>query len=130
MMSTGDDDDFLAIPEDMPEAPGAAPPQPAGPPVMFLPAELDIFVNKVTLETYIFHGKKVNYEVIDHLEYNPKDYSVTVVFKDDSRLDLGVKIQWLIRPHFAKADNIFIVQTKNGETVDGTVVPLVNVGKI
>lgn len=129
MMSAGDDDDFLAIPDDLPESADGAKQAPKAPAVMFRPDELDIFINKITLEAYIFHGKKVNYEVIKHLEYNPKDYSVTVVFKDESRLDLGVKIQWLIRPHFAKAENIFIVQTKDGETVDGTTVPLINLGK-
>lgn len=106
-------------------APGAE-----GKPVgaLFKPEEMDIYTNKVTMETYIFHGKDVNYESLDHLVYNPDDYTVTVVKKDGSTMDLGVKIQWLVRPYFSKADEVSIVQTKDGESINGTVVPLKHKG--
>ena len=95
---------------------------------LFLPEELDIYVNKVTLEAYIFHSKKVEYDTLERLEYDPSDYSVAVVKKDGTRMDLGVKIQWLVRPYFTKANEIHIVQTKDGESINGTVVPLVHKG--
>jgi hypothetical protein len=85
---------------------------------------MDIYCNKVTREVFIFHGKVVDYESLDYLEYNPADYSVDVVLKNGSRMDLGVKIQWLVRPYFTKAQEIMIVQTKDGESVNGTSVLL------
>lgn len=91
---------------------------------LFSPEDMDIYVNKVTHEAYIFHAKDVNYDQIDHLEYDPKEKRVDVVMKDSTRKDLGVKIQWLVRPYFTKAKEISIVQTKDREPVDGTTVPL------
>lgn len=93
---------------------------------LFTPDEMDIYVNKVTLDSYIFHGKEIDYNSLERLEYDPTDYSVTVVHKDATTQDLGVKIQWLVRSYFTKASDINIVQTKDGETVDGCVVPLVH----
>ncbi|MGB0720548.1 MAG: hypothetical protein ACPGRX_08740 [Bdellovibrionales bacterium] len=97
-------------------------------PVLFLPEEMDIYCNKVTLESYIFHGKDVEYDPIHYLEYDPKEKRVDVVMRDSSRLDLGVKIQWLVRPYFTKAREVSIVQTKDREPVDGTIVPLIHKG--
>lgn len=86
--------------------------------------DFDIYINKVTEETYIFHGPDLTYPV-ERLEYNPDDYSVNVIGKDGQSRDLGVKIQWLIRPYFSKAKTVFIMKTKDGEVVDGIDVPLV-----
>ena len=94
--------------------------------VLFTPEELDIYVNKVTLEAYIFHGKDVEYAILERLEYDPQDYSVTVVKKDGTMLDLGVKIQWLVRAYFTRAKEVSIVQTKNGESINGIVLPLIH----
>jgi hypothetical protein len=99
---------------------------PGGKPILFKPEEMDIFCNKVTLDAYIFHGKTVDYESIDHLEYDPKNFTVDVVLKNGSVMDLGVKIQWLVRPYFTKAGHIHIIQTKDGESINGTMVPLVH----
>ncbi len=107
-------------------APGT--PTPAGKRALeplFLPDELDLFVNKVTLEAYIFHGKPVEQD-IERLEYDPEDHSITVVKKDGKLMDLGVKVQWLVRPYFTKAKEISIVQTKDGEAIEGFIVPLVH----
>ena len=93
---------------------------------LFLPDEMDIYVNKVTLDSYIFHGKEIDYNALERLEYDPTDYSVTVVYKDGTTQDLGVKIQWLVRSYFTKSKDINVVRTKDGETVDGCVVPLVH----
>ncbi len=97
-------------------------------PALFTADEMDIYCNKVTLESYIFHGKDVNYDPIHYLEYDPKEKRVDVVMKDGTRLDLGVKIQWLVRPYFAKSKEVSIVQTKDREPVDGTIVPLIHKG--
>ncbi len=94
-------------------------------PVLFTPDEMDIYVNKVTLEAYVFHGKTIDYETLERLEYDPEDYSVTVFKKDGTYMDLGVKIQWLVRPYFTKAHEVSIVQTKDGESINGIVIPLI-----
>jgi hypothetical protein len=97
--------------------------------VLFTPDEFDIFCNKVTLDTYIFHGKVVDYDAIDHLEFDHKSYDVDVVLKNGIRMDLGTKIQWLVRPYLGKAHEVSIVQTKDGQSVNGVVVPLKHVNK-
>lgn len=93
-------------------------------PALFLPEEMDIYCNKITKETFIFHGKTIDYDALERMEYNPKDYTVDVIQKDGTVLDLGVKIQWLIRPYFTKAEEIQIVQTKDGEAINGTFLPI------
>lgn len=93
---------------------------------LFTSRDFDIYVNRATLDIYFFHGKDVDYDSIDHLEYNHKTYTVDIIKKDKTRQDLGVKVQWLIRAYFSKAQQVNIVQTKDGETVKGTTVPLVH----
>lgn len=95
---------------------------------LFTPDELDIYVNKVTLEAYIFHSKPLDYDTLARLEYDPADHSVDVVKTDGTRTDLGVKIQWLVRPYFTKAEEINIVQTKDGQSINGKVIPLLHKG--
>jgi hypothetical protein len=90
---------------------------------LFMPKEVDLYVDKQTKETYIFHGKEIDYD-ISHLVYVPEDHSLIVVMNDKSRLDLGVKLGWLLRPHFIKAPHIIIARTEDGKTVDGTMIPL------
>ncbi len=97
---------------------------PDGKEALFTPDEFDIYVNKVTLEAYIFHGKKINYDAIDHLVYDPDEFRIDVMMSDGSALDLGVKIQWLVRAHLQRASEVSIVQTEKGESIDGKVVPL------
>jgi hypothetical protein len=91
---------------------------------LFTPEEMDIYCNKITREVFIFHGKTIDYDSMDYLEYDAKDYSVDVVMKDGTRMDLGVKLQWLVRPYFTKAPEIMVVQTKDGESINGTSLPL------
>ena len=98
-------------------------------PSLFLPDEMDIYCNKITKEAFIFHGKTIDYDTLERMEYDPEDYSVDVFLKDGSVLDLGVKIQWLIRPYFSKAEEVQIVQTKDGEAVNGTFIPITHKGK-
>ena len=98
-------------------------------PSLFHPDEMDIYCNKTTKESFIFHGKTIDYEALERMEYDPSDYSVDVFLKDGTVLDLGVKIQWLIRPYFTKAEEIQIVQTKDGEAINGTFLPITHKGK-
>lgn len=97
--------------------------------VLFTPEELDIYCNKITKEAFIFHGKTIDYDNLERMEYDPKTYEVTVYMKDGKVLDLGVKIQWLIRPYFSKATEVQIVQTKDGEAINGTFIPLSHKGE-
>lgn len=96
---------------------------------LFKPEELDIYANKLTCETFIFHSKKVDYEVIDHLEYDPDKHTLTIHRNDRKKMDLGVKIQWLVRPYITKTNEVSIVRTRDGVSIDGTVVPLVQKGE-
>ena len=93
-------------------------------PSLFMPDEMDIYCNKLTKETFIFHGKKLDYEALDHMVYDHKKHTTDVIMKDGSVLDLGVKIQWLVRPYFSKSEEVQIVQTKDGNAIDGTFIPL------
>lgn len=99
---------------------GAAPAKPRS---FFAPEDFDIYVNKVTGDTYIFHGPPLPHPV-DRLEFTTADNRVTVITKDGKAMDLGVKVQWLVRPYFKRAKTVYIVQTKNGETIDGIEVPM------
>ncbi len=92
--------------------------------VLFKSDEMDIYCNKITKEAFIFHAKDIDYASLERMEYNDKDYSVTVFKKDGTSVDLGVKIQWLIRPYFTKATEVQIVQTKDGNAINGTFLPL------
>lgn len=92
---------------------------------LFKEDEFDIYVNKTTLEAYIFHAPEIPHDIA-RLEYNPKDHSVTVVKKDGTQMDLGAKLQWLVRSYFIKAQEVNIVQTKDGKIVDGFIVPLIH----
>jgi len=68
----------------------------------------------------------VDYDSLDHMEYDPKDCSVEVHLKNGMIYDLGVKIQWLLRPYLSKAEEVQIVQTKDGEAINGTFIPLIH----
>lgn len=93
---------------------------------LFKPEELDIYSNKLTYESFIFHAKKIKYDELDHIVYNADDYSMTVCYKDGRTQDLGVKIQWLLRPYIKHAQEISIVRTKDKVAVDGVIIPLVH----
>lgn len=96
------------------------------PGALFQPEEFDIYVNKMTLEAYIFHEKTVDYSMIDHLEYDHKEYSVHIILASGARQDLGMKIQWALRPYWSQAREVSIVRTKNQKSQDGKTVPLIH----
>ena len=91
--------------------------------VLFKPEDMDIFCDKNTGFTYIFHGPELGC-TIDYMEYDPEIQRVTVYTKDGQKMDLGIRIQWLIRPHFAKPQDIFVIRTKDGQAMDGVEVEL------
>jgi hypothetical protein len=85
--------------------------------------DFDIYCDRKNGINYIFHGPELGC-TIDHLEYDPDTCHITVITNDRQRLDLGVRIQWLVRPYIAKEQNLFIIRTQNGETIDGVEVHL------
>jgi len=97
--------------------------------VMFQPDELDLYVNKVTLESFVFHGKELNYDELERAEYDPKNFTVNIFKTDGSEIDLGIKIQWLIRAYWSKSPNLYFVQTKDGKSIRGKSIPMTHKGK-
>lgn len=95
---------------------------------LFTPDEMDIYVNKITGENYIFYGKKIDTD-IKHIEFDHESCRMTVEMNDGRRMDLGVRIQWLIRPYIKKEQEIAVVRTKDGETIDGITVPVIHTNK-
>ncbi len=85
--------------------------------------DFDIYCDRENGKNYIFHGPELNC-TIDHLEYDHDTQRITVFTNDKQQLDLGAKIQWLIRPYIAKEQYLFIIRTENGEAIDGIEVEL------
>tara|TARA_B100001989_G_scaffold244208_2_gene212714 strand:- start:987 stop:1490 length:504 start_codon:yes stop_codon:yes gene_type:complete len=97
----------------------------AGPKRLFAnPDMFDIYCDCDADQNYIFHDGDLNCTV-DHLEYDPETQRITVYTNDGQKLDLGARIQWLVRPYIAKNQDIYIVRTENGKTIDGIQVPLI-----
>ncbi len=82
------------------------------------PNDFDIYCDRTKGINYIFHQCELNY-TIDHLEFDPETSRITVFSNDGQQVDLGAKIQWLVRPYIAKEQYLFIIRTQNGKTVDG-----------
>ena len=82
------------------------------------PDDFDIYCDRTKSENYIFHGPELNCD-IDHLEFNIFTCRIVVFTKDLRELDLGARIRWLIFPHLARDQYIFIVRTKDGKAIDG-----------
>lgn len=95
---------------------------------LFHPDDFDLYCNKITGEFYIFHGPVLEYEV-SIIEYDFDIQRIAVVLGDGTRLDLGVKVQWMIRPCVERAENVYIIQTKNGEAITGIEVSVKKVGE-
>ncbi len=87
------------------------------------PNDFDIYCDRDRDINYIFHGPDLNC-TIDHLEYDPDTQRITVFTNDSQRLDLGARIEWLVRPYIGKEQFLFIVQTKDGVPVEGVEVHL------
>lgn len=87
------------------------------------PDDFDIYCDREKSQNYIFHRCELDC-TIDHMEYNPETQRITVFTNDGQKLDLGAKIQWLVRPYIAREQNIFIIRTKDGKGIDGVEVHL------
>lgn len=87
------------------------------------PEDFDIYCDREKNVNYIFHGPELNC-TIDHLEYDPDTQHITVFTNDSQQLDLGAKIQWLVRPYIAKEQYLYIIRTKDGKAIDGFEVQL------
>ena len=92
--------------------------------VLFCPDEFDIYVNKSTYEANVYHGKMIAHGKIKNLIYLPEDHSVIVQFMKRFKLDIGVKLDWMVRSYFCAATEVSIVRTKDGKEVERTTVPL------
>ena len=92
---------------------------------LFKPDEMDIYVNKITGENYIFYGKTIDTN-IKHIEFDHVSCRMTVEMNDGRRMDLGVRIQWLIRPYIKKEQQIAVVRTKDGEALEAIMVPVLH----
>ncbi|MGQ0528135.1 MAG: hypothetical protein ACT4OY_08950 [Alphaproteobacteria bacterium] len=95
-------------------------------PALFQPKEINLYADKQTLEAFIFHDKKIDYDTIERLEYDPDKFTVDVIMKNGAVWDLGVKLQWLIRPYFTKVAEVMVVQTKDGQSIDGRLIPFIH----
>lgn len=82
------------------------------------PDDFDIYCDREKDVNYIFHGPELNC-TIDHLEYDPDTQRISVFTNDSQQLDLGAKIQWLVRPYIAKEQYLYIIRTKDGKAIDG-----------
>ncbi len=89
----------------------------------FQPDDFDLYANKITGESYIFHGPALPHD-IERLEYDDSDKCIYVITKDAQTIKLGEPLNWLIRPYFKREQEIFVVQTKDGNAIDGIEVPL------
>lgn len=87
------------------------------------PDDFDIFCDRERGRNYIFHGPELNC-TIEYLEYDPEIQRITVHTNDGQKLDLGTKIQWLVRPYIAREQNLYIIRTKDGQPIDGIEVRL------
>ncbi len=87
------------------------------------PDDFDIYCDRERGVNYIFHGPELNC-TIDHMEYDHDTQRIIVFTNDRQQLDLGTKIQWLVRPYIAKEQYIFVIRTANGKPIDGVEVHL------
>lgn len=94
---------------------------------LFSPDDFDIYCDREKEITYIFHGTDISRLNISRLEFHTSEFWAAVILDDGRRLDLGASIRWLVRGEWFKAKNIFIIQTKDGETIGGIEVPKVNI---
>lgn len=92
-------------------------------PLYFKPSEFDLFANKDTGEIYVFHGPELP-RLIERMELKDEDSRINVYTQDGGKYDLGMKVQWLLRPYFKRADKVYVVQTRDGEALEGYEIPM------
>lgn len=94
-------------------------------PVLFKPDDIDIIASKEAGEVYFYHAGTLP-GAVDRLEYDHADHSVIVCFVDGRKMDLGVKIQSLVRGAVESASEIMLSQTENRRILNETIVPVVH----
>lgn len=87
------------------------------------PEDFDIYCDRENGINYIFHGPELDC-TIDHMEYDHDTQRIEVITNDRQRMDLGARVQWLVRPYIARDQYLFIIRTENGEPIDGVEVHL------
>ncbi|NCC22457.1 MAG: hypothetical protein EOM26_08340 [Alphaproteobacteria bacterium] len=82
-------------------------------PALFKSSELEIVVNRKTIEVWIFHLPPLPIE-IETVEYDHKANTITFVSQAGKRYDLGIKPRHLTRPVIEKAERITVAQVYEG----------------
>lgn len=87
------------------------------------PDDFDILCDRAKGITYIFHQCDLDC-TIDHMEYDKDTQRITVFTTDGQKMDLGTRIQWMIRPYIAREQHIIVMRTKDGRAIEGEEVHL------
>jgi hypothetical protein len=93
------------------------------PSVLFKPGEFDLYVNPQNQDTYIFHGPRLS-SVLSQAHYDWDSHRITLVGSDGAQFDLGIVVTPMLRPYLEREERLYVVQTKDGEAVDGVEIPL------
>lgn len=94
-------------------------------PVLFKPDDIDIVASKKAGEVYFYHAGALP-GAVERLEYDHADHSVIVCFADGRKMDLGVKIQSLVRGAVESASEIMLSRTENRRILSETIAPVVH----
>ena len=93
--------------------------------VLFLEEEVDLYIKTDSHEAYVFHGKHIDYGAIDHLVFRHEERRIAVYLKNGSILDLGVRVEYLVRQPLRHASKVYIVRTEMNVSKDGIEVPFI-----
>lgn len=93
-------------------------------PLYFKPSEFNLYVGKDPIKCYIFHGRDLPV-MIERFELKDSDSRINVFTTDGQIFDLGMKLGWLMRPYFKQTNKVYIVQTRDGEAIEGHEIPLI-----
>ena len=97
-------------------------------PVLFAPDDIDILANEKAGEVYFYHAGALP-GAVARLEYDHADHRITVCFADGRKMDLGVKIQSLVRGAVESAAEIMMSRTENRRILSETIVPVAHMNK-
>ncbi|MEL6979350.1 MAG: PDZ domain-containing protein [Pseudomonadota bacterium] len=92
--------------------------------ILLEPEEFDIYANKTKDDLFIFHGKFLEYEEMNALEYDYISKELRVIFKNGDVGILDLRVSCAVEPYIQEAAAVKIVRTENREPVDGTTLPV------
>jgi hypothetical protein len=97
-------------------------------PALFKPDEVEIIVNRVLKECFIFHTPPLPIN-IDYIEYDHAKKRLHFHSEQGKRYDLGVKIQSLVRPVIEQSDKIAVAQMHEGMPISWFSAPVRHVNQ-